>query len=246
MKEILGKVDEVQAKINALRPFSGEMNRQIREYFRIGLTYSSNALEGNSLTLSETKVVIEDGLTIAGKPLRDHYEATGHSDAFSHMDALATGTTITEEDIKKLHALFYHRIREDDAGVYRKEQAIITGSQYPLPAPDAIPGMMRELIKNLPHLKQDSHPVIYAATLHKEFVFIHPFVDGNGRVARLLMNVALVQAGYIIAIIPPLRRAEYINALEKAHKNDSDFIRLIASCVYETQKDLLRMASGKS
>lgn len=246
MKEILGKVDEVQAKINALRPFSGEMNRQIREYFRIGLTYSSNALEGNSLTLSETKVVIEDGLTIAGKPLRDHYEATGHSDAFSHMDALATGTTITEEDIKKLHALFYHRIREDDAGVYRKEQAIITGSQYPLPAPDAIPGMMRELIKNLPHLKQDSHPVIYAATLHKEFVFIHPFVDGNGRVARLLMNVALVQAGYIIAIIPPLRRAEYINALEKAHKNDSDFIRLIASCVSETQKDLLRMASGKS
>lgn len=245
MKEILGKVDEVQAKINALRPFSGEMNRQIREYFRIGLTYSSNALEGNSLTLSETKVVIEDGLTIAGKPLRDHYEATGHSDAFSHMDALATGTTITEEDIKKLHALFYHRIREDDAGVYRKEQAIITGSQYPLPAPDAIPGMMRELIKNLPHLKQDSHPVIYAATLHKEFVFIHPFVDGNGRVARLLMNVALVQAGYIIAIIPPLRRAEYINALEKAHKNDSDFIRLIASCVYETQKDLLRMANGK-
>ncbi len=246
MKEILGKVDEVQAKINALRPFSGEMNRQIREYFRIGLTYSSNALEGNSLTLSETKVVIEDGLTIAGKPLRDHYEATGHSDAFSHMDALATGTTITEEDIKKLHALFYHRIREDDAGVYRKEQAIITGSQYPLPAPDAIPGMMRELIKNLPHLKQDSHPVIYAATLHKEFVFIHPFVDGNGRVARLLMNVALVQAGYIIAIIPPLKRSEYISALEKAHKNDTDFIKLIASCVYETQNDLLRMANGKS
>jgi len=105
--------------------------------------------------------------------------------------------------------------------------------------------MMRELIKNLPHLKQDSHPVIYAATLHKEFVFIHPFVDGNGRVARLLMNVALAQAGYIIAIIPPLRRAEYINALEKAHKNDSDFIKLIASCVYETQKDLLRMANGK-
>jgi Fic family protein len=245
MKEILGKVDEVQAEINALRPFSDEMNRQIREYFRIGLTYASNALEGNSLTLSETKVVIEDGLTIAGKPLRDHYEATGHSDAFSHMDALATGTTITEEDIKKLHALFYHRIREDDAGVYRKEQAIITGSQYPLPAPDAIPGMMRELIKNLPRLKQDSHPVIYAATLHKEFVFIHPFVDGNGRVARLLMNVALAQAGYIIAIIPPLRRAEYINALEKAHKNDSDFIKLIASCVYETQKDLLRMANGK-
>ncbi|MBU1998976.1 MAG: Fic family protein [Candidatus Omnitrophica bacterium] len=246
MKEILSKVDESQVKINALRPFSNEMNHQIKEYFRIGFTYSSNALEGNSLTISETKVVIEDGLTIAGKPLRDHYEATGHSDAFDHMYALATGKTITEEDIKKLHALFYHRIKEEDAGMYRKVQAIITGSQYPLPTPEALPGMMQKFIKNLPILKKDNHPVAYAARLHKEFVFIHPFVDGNGRVARLLMNVALMQAGYIIAIIPPLKRSEYISALEKAHKNDADFIKLIASCVYETQNDLLRMANGKS
>ena len=246
MKEILSKADEAQAKINALRPFSNEMNHQIKEYFRIGLTYSSNALEGNSLTISETKVVIEDGLTIAGKPLRDHYEATGHSDAFDHMYALATEKTIAEEDIKKLHALFYHRIKEEDAGIYRKVQAIITGSQYPLPTPEALPGMMRKFIKDLPRLKKDNHPVEYAAKLYKEFVFIHPFVDGNGRVARLLMNAALMQAGYIIAIIPPLKRAEYISALEKAHKNDADFIELIASCVYETQKDLLRVANGKS
>ncbi|MFH1385408.1 MAG: Fic family protein, partial [Candidatus Omnitrophota bacterium] len=97
-----------------------------------------------------------------------------------------------------------------------------------------------------PKLKKDNHSVEYAARLHKEFVFIHPFIDGNGRVARLLMNVSLMQAGYIIAIIPPLKRAEYIAALEKAHKNDTDFIKLIASCVYETQNDLLRMANGKS
>ncbi|MFY9402652.1 MAG: Fic family protein [Candidatus Omnitrophota bacterium] len=246
MKEILSKVDEAQAKINALRPFSNEMNHQIKEYFRIGLTYSSNALEGNSLTISETKVVIEDGLTIAGKPLKDHYEATGHSDAFDHMYALATGKTITEEDIKKLHALFYHRIKEEDAGVYRNLQVIISGSKYPLPTPEALQGLMQKFIKSLSRLKKDNHPVSYAARLHKEFVFIHPFVDGNGRVARLLMNVALMQAGYIIAIIPPLKRSEYISALEKAHKNDTDFIKLIASCVYETQNDLLRMANGKS
>ena len=246
MREILSKVDEAQAKINALRPFSNEMNHQIKEYFRIGLTYSSNALEGNSLTISETKVVIEDGLTIAGKPLKDHYEATGHSDAFDHMYALATGKTITEDDIKKLHSLFYHRINEEDAGVYRKVQAIITGSQYPLPTPEALPGMMQKFIKDLPGLKKANHPVVYAAKLHKDFVFIHPFVDGNGRVARLLMNLVLMQAGYIIAVIPPLKRSEYISALEKAHKNDADFIKLIASCVYETQKDLLRMANGKS
>lgn len=246
MKGILNKVDEAQAKINELRPFTSEMNHQIKEYFRIGLTYSSNALEGNSLTISETKVVIEDGLTIAGKPLKEHYEATGHSDAFDHMYALARGETITEKDVKKLHALFYHRIKKEDAGVYRKAQAIITGSQYPLPRPDALPDMMRKFIDGLPELKKDNHPVVYAAKLHKEFVFIHPFIDGNGRVVRLLMNAALMQAGYIISIIPPLKRAEYIRALEKAHKNDVDFIELIASCVYETEKDLLRIAKGKS
>ena len=95
-------------------------------------------------------------------------------------------------------------------------------------------------------MKKDNHPVDYAAKLHKEFVFIHPFVDGNGRMARLLMNVALMQAGYMITIIPPLKRSKYISALEKAHKNDADFLKLIASCVYETQKDLLRIANEKS
>lgn len=245
MEEILHKVDESQAKINEMRPFDNEMNHQIKEYFRIGLTYSSNALEGNSLTISETKVVIEDGLTIAGKPLRDHYEATGHSDAFDHMYTLATGKTITEEDIKKLHSLFYHRIKAEEAGVYRKVQTIITGSQYPLPKPDALSGMMRKFIKDLPGLKKDNHPVVYAAKLHKECVFIHPFADGNGRVARLLMNLALMQAGYIIAIVPLSKRADYVTALEKSHENDTDFIELIASCVYETQKDLLRMTNGK-
>ncbi len=244
MKEILKKVDEAQKKINKMRPFNMEMNNRMKEYFRIGLTYSSNALEGNSLSISETKVVIEDGLTIAGKPLKDHYEASGHSDAFDHMYALAAGKSITENDIKKLHTLFYHRINEKDAGTYRKVQTIITGSGYPVPGPDKLPGMMERFIAGLAGLKKDKHPVEYAARLHKEFVFIHPFIDGNGRVARLLMNTALMQAGYIIAIIPPVRRAEYIGALEKAHRDDPDFIRLIASCVYETQKDLLRMING--
>lgn len=246
MKDIFSKVDAAQAKINEMRPFSNEMNHQIKEYFRIGLTYSSNALEGNSLTISETKVVIEDGLTIAGKPLKDHYEATGHSDAFDHMCALATGKTITAEDIKKLHRLFYHHLNEKDAGVYRKFQALITGSRYPLPTLGILPEMMEKFIRDLPNLKNEHHPVAYAAKFHKEFVFIHPFADGNGRIARLLMNLALMQEGYTIAIIPPLKREEYISALEKAHENDSDFIELIASCVYETQKDLLRMAHGKT
>ena len=103
---------------------------------------------------------------------------------------------------------------------------------------------MWKFIKNLPGLKKNNHPVVYAARLHKEFIFIHPFIDGNGRVARLLTNVALMQAGYVVAIIPPLKRSEYISSLEKAHVNDSGFIKLLALCVYETQKDLLRMVNG--
>ncbi|MCK5681158.1 Fic family protein [bacterium] len=245
MEDILNKIDEAQAKIDEMRPFSSTMSYQVKEYFRIGHTYASNALEGNSLTLSETKVVIEEGLTVAGKPLRDHYEATGHSDAFDYMYTLATGDDISEEDVRKLHSLFYHRVNEKDAGIYRTEPAIITGSQYPLPTPDILSGRMWKFIKNLPGLKKNNHPVVYVAKLHKEFVFIHPFIDGNGRVARLLTNVALMQAGYVIAIIPPLKRSEYISSLEKAHVNDSDFIKLLALCVYETQKDLLRMVNGE-
>lgn len=244
MSEILFEVDRAQQEINEIRPFSSEMAIRIKEYFRIGLTYSSNALEGNSLTISETKVVIEDGLTIAGKPLKDHYEASGHSDAFDFMYSLTEGTTFTEDDVKRLHSLFYHRINEKDAGSYRKVQTIITGSEYPVPGPDAVPGMMKNFISGLNKLKNGVHPVEYAARIHKEFVFIHPFIDGNGRVARLLMNAALMQAGYIIAVIPPVRRAEYIGALEKAHRNDADFIELVASSVYETQKDLLRMINA--
>ena len=244
MKNLLIKIDKAQAKINENRPFTRELNQQLKEYFRIGFTFASNALEGNSLTISETKVILEDGLTIAGKPLKDYYEATGHSEAFDYMYDLIEGKKITEEYIKKLHSFFYQRIKKDEAGVYRKQPAIITGSQYPLPKPNDISNLMKNFENKISLFKKE-HPIIYAAIIHKELVFIHPFVDGNGRVARLLMNLALLQTGYTIAIIPPFKRAEYIMTLEKAHLNDKDFIKLIASCLYETQKDLLRILNGE-
>ena len=243
--EILNRIDELQKKINVLRPFDTHMNTQIKEYFRIGLTYSSNALEGNSLTETETKIVIEDGITIGGKPLKDHYETMGHSDAFDRMYELAQGKSITEDDIKELHKLFYLRIDEKTAGQYRTVKAIITGSHYPLPTPEVIPSMMQGFIGSLEKLQTNSHPIVFAAKAHKEFVFIHPFVDGNGRVARLLMNLLLMQAGYTIAIIPLIVRPDYIRLLEKAHEDENDFIELIAKCTHETQKDFQRMAGEK-
>lgn len=148
---------------------------------------------------------------------------------------------ITQEDIKYLHWLFYYRIDEKRAGVYRDTKVYITGSKYPLPPPDKVLALMDAMVPHIEAMKNKEHPVISAAKAHKELVFIHPFVDGNGRVARLLMNLILLQAGYTIVIIPPVIRSRYIQTLEKAHHDDTDFIRLIAEMVKETQKDYLRL-----
>lgn len=118
---------------------------------------------------------------------------------------------------------------------------MITGSKYPLPKPTDLPTLMKELIPNIEIFRKNKHPVEAAALAHKEFIFIHPFIDGNGRAARLLMNLILLQESYNIAIIPPVVRGEYIDALEKAHVDDRDFIYLIARMVRETQKDYLRL-----
>lgn len=235
------KIDALQQEINSRRPLDHNELSQIKEYYRIGLTYTSNALEGNSLTETETKIVLEEGITIGGKRLRDHFEAVGHSQAYDYMYALVQQQTVTEDDIKKLHHLFYFRIDEQQAGVYRKVKVFITGSAYPCPLPDKVPELMAQFINNVAEMKAKFHPVEVAARAHKDFVFIHPFVDGNGRVARLLMNVLLLSSGYTIAIIPPVERFDYIAALEKAHRDDSDFIGLIAAMVKETQRDYLRM-----
>jgi len=241
MKDILTEIDKLQKEINAYRPLNKEFLKQIREYYRVGLTYTSNAIEGNSLTESETKVVLEDGITIGGKPLKDHYEAIGHAEAVDLIYSITKGKSVSEEDIKNLHRLFYRRIDEMNAGQYRKVKVFITGSKYPLPAPTEILKLMKALSPRIKKLRKTMHPVEASALAHKEFVFIHPFVDGNGRVARLLMNLILLQTGYNIALIPPIIRQEYIQTLEKAHTDDKDFIDLIARMVRETQRDYLRL-----
>ncbi|MDQ7822062.1 MAG: Fic family protein [Candidatus Eremiobacteraeota bacterium] len=243
MKTLYEKIDLQQQEINKLRPLDAHLRKQVKEYFRIGLTYSSNALEGNSLTESETKVILEDGITIGGKPLRDHLEAVGHSDAYDYMHRLASGKAIKEADIKKLHRLFFQKIDEGVAGHYRKVKVFITGSKYPMPAPEAVPMLMKGFMENLTKERELLHPVQFAAKMHKDFVMIHPFVDGNGRVARLLMNLILLREGYCIAIIPPVLRADYIRTIEKAREDDKDFLQFIAEVVSETQKDYLRLFS---
>ncbi len=239
--DIFKEIDSLKTEINAYRPLSADYLKQIKEYYKIGLTYSSNALEGNTLTESETKIVLEEGITIGGKPLKDHFEAIGHAEAYDFLYTLVNNNTVQEKDIQQLHQLFYYRIDEQHAGKYRSSKAIITGSKYPLPKPGDLPSLMKELIPSIDRFRRENHPVKAAALAHKEFVFIHPFIDGNGRTARLLMNLILLQQGYTIVIIPPITRREYIDSLEQAHINDQDFIYFIARMVRETQKDYLRL-----
>ena len=239
---VLKKIDVLRDRIDAHRPLDAHMLKQVREYFRIGMAYSSNALEGNSLTETETKIVIEDGITIGGKPVRDHLEALGHSEAYDLLFRLAKNQDITEANVKEFHRLFYYRIDAKQAGKYRKRRVIITGTDFIPPAPERIPVLMESFIAGLPETRAKRHPVEFAAIIHKEMVTIHPFIDGNGRVARLLMNLALFQAGYALAIIPPILRREYLDTLNKTHRgDDGPFISFIAGVCYESAKDYLRL-----
>lgn len=235
------RIDFYQNTINELRPFEGEMLKQIKDFYRIGLTWTSNALEGNSLTESETKVLIEDGLTIGGRPLKDMFEAVGHAKAYDYMFTLIGNKEIAGNDIRSLHKLFYKNIDEEFAGKYRDIPVFISGSSYPVSKVENIQSEIEALCEWARIERKKYHPVEFAALLHKKFVFIHPFKDGNGRVARLLMSTALIQDGYLPALIPPVLRTEYISLLEKAHEDDCSFINFVAERELESQKDFLRL-----
>lgn len=230
-----------QQELWSYRPLSPETLQSLKEYYRVGTTFTSNALEGNSLTESETKVIIEDGLTIEGKPLRDVYEAVGHAKAYDYMYELSHNEPLTEEVICNLHKLFYQQMDSERAGQYRKVPVFISGSQYSVSPVAEIGKRMKQLVQWYNNNENKLHPVVLAAELHKRFVFIHPFIDGNGRMARLLMNLSLMRNDYNIAIIPAVTRAEYISALEQAHNDGNVFVSFIADRVIMTQLDILRL-----
>lgn len=240
------QLNSLHEKVQQQRPLGATATRKMLEYYRVGMTYASNALEGNTLTLAETKIVIEDGLTVGGKPMRDHLEAIGHAAAFDQMQKLARRKTITEPDILELHEIFYRTIDAETAGIYRTVKVFITGSEFVPPSPSNVPRLMKEMIRQSKEMRKNLHPVAFAAWLHLQFVTIHPFIDGNGRTARLLMNLALIQAGYPLAIIPPIRRQEYMWTLQREQmkqiENPTDsFEFFVAGLVKDALQDYLRM-----
>ncbi len=234
-------VDKKKDLINSLRPFSNLMNKQLKNKLVVEWTYNSNAIEGNTLTLSETKVVLENGITIKGKPLKDHLETINHKEAIDFIEELVRkDCVLTEYNIKSIHHLILKEIDSVNAGKYRQENVLISGAKHIPPDYINVPFEMQKLMENY---KQWSnlHPIVKACYLHGEFVKIHPFVDGNGRTARLLLNFELIKNGYPPVIIKNEDRVEYYDALDKAHTtyNYSDFIEIIRKLVEESEGEYL-------
>lgn len=241
LNSLIEKTDAIKSALDGYRPFSDHIVRQLKDYYRIGLTYSSNAIEGNTLTEAETKVIIEDGLTIGGKSLREHFEVIGHAKAYDHIYSLI-GKPLSEDDVLQLHALFFQQIGPENAGIYRKRNVIITGTDYIPPDYREIPQLIKKYIEKLNERPKTLHTLERASDMHAEFEAIHPFIDGNGRIGRLLLSIETLKNGYCPVIIPPIRRAEYITALQKTNKGDQGTLRrFILSIVYEELKALRRL-----
>ncbi|MCL4491648.1 MAG: Fic family protein [Nitrospirae bacterium] len=245
MRNTLEKIDAIKTILDRYRPFPINVVNQLKDYYRIGLTYTSNAIEGNTLTESETKVVIEDGITIGGKSLREHEEAIGHAKAYDHIYSLLSKEIVSENDILFLHKLFFEKIDTDNAGSYRKGNVIITGTDYLPPDYREIPMLMKRNINNINRGSKGKHPIEWASDLHAEFESIHPFIDGNGRIGRLLISLLTIKNGYCPVIIPPIRRAEYIAAMRKANQGDLSMLRnLITSVICEEMKALKKVVEN--
>lgn len=244
MQDILNKIDSIKSVLDGYRPFPDHVIKQLRDYYRIGLTYSSNAIEGNTLTESETKVIIEDGITIGGKSLREHYEVIGHAKSYDQMHSLLDDS-ISEEQVLMLHRLFFEQIDAGNAGKYRNKNVIITGTDYLPPDYSEVAGLMKRHVENLNSGAGNKHVLEWASGLHVEFESIHPFSDGNGRIGRLLLSALTLKNGYCPVVIPPIRRAEYIAAMQKANKGDMAALRaLILSVIYEEMKSLKKIVES--
>ena len=235
---IKARLEEKLAKLNKLRPLPKSAVQKLRENFQIEMTYNSNAIEGNSLTLKETFLVINEGITIKGKPLKDHLEAKDHQAALEYLYDLVDKDkkhTISEMLICNLHQIIIQETDKEWAGRYRNADVIIGGAKHTPPDALQVPQKMRDLITWLNAQKNKDNIIELSALLHHKLVHIHPFFDGNGRTARLTMNLLLMQAGYPPLVIKMEERRAYLEYLEKADKGDKEpFYLFIAEHVKQT------------
>ncbi|MEK7103528.1 MAG: Fic family protein [Patescibacteria group bacterium] len=237
---LLQDIKELKKKIDHLRPLTTSELAELHKWYLVTYTYHSNALEGNTLSLGETKLVVEDGITVGGHPLREILEATNHKEIVERLIAIVQKKTpITESLVKKLHKTLIKEIDDATAGTYRKIQVYITGEEQLPPPAKEIPGRMKEFFAWLETQKK-INPAILAAQAHYRFVKIHPFTDGNGRLARVLSNLILMSAGYPLVIIPVVLRAKYLAALHSSN-NEKTFVVFFQEVLKENMKDYIRM-----
>jgi Fic family protein len=245
--EILTRLDEKLARLNSFRPLPPPLVRKLKEQFELEMTYNSNAIEGNSLTLKETFLVVNEGLTIKGKPLRDHLEAKGHTEALEFLYDLTTRDDqdyLSEKVIREFNGIVMRDIDREWAGRYRNSNVIIGGAAHTPPEAFEVPQLMQELISWTNSEGRNLHPVELAAVFHHRLVHIHPFFDGNGRTTRLAMNVTLLRAGYPLVVILKNDRRRYYRLLAEAdHGNLVPFARFIAQAVQRTLDIYLKVVT---
>lgn len=243
---IFEKLKAAKRRLDEIRPLSSEALRQLENWYDVNFTYTSNAIEGNTLTRNETAIVIEKGFTVRGKPLKYHNEAVDHFNAVQFMRQLAkTDTAISEADIKQLHGLAVART-VSSAGQYASAERYITTSngQHKFPSAKQVPALMKSFVEKLPQ-EPTPHDAFMA---HLHFVSIHPFEDGNGRAARLLMNVQLMHAGYPPLMVDPAERPDYIDAIEAFQRDENPdlFLSFMGSQLLTQIEDYIKRVAPET
>jgi len=235
---LFARIDSLKEELDRRRPLTTGEVKRLQDEFLVEFTYNSNAIEGNTLTLGETAMVLE-GITVDGKPLKDHLEAVGHRDAFRYVQQLvAVKAPFSERVIKEIHSLVLLD-KPEDRGVYRRIPVRIVGAHHEPPQPYLVPMQMERLIADFAEDRR--HPVHSAALFHLKFEGVHPFVDGNGRTGRLILNLALMRHGYPPINVKYADRRRYYDCLEAYYRDDDEgpMVSLVSDYVAERLKQYL-------
>lgn len=235
LEKQLERILQKKAELVKLRPIPTYALKSIKESMTIEWTYNSNSIEGNTLTLQETKMVIEEGFTIKGKSLREHFEAVNHQEAIEFIESLVSDSYIlNEKDILNVHNLVLNKIEKDFAGRFRTSGVRISGANFVPPNALKIDEYITELIEWVN--SSNENILIKSAIFHHRFVWIHPFFDGNGRTVRLLFNLLLMKEGFPPAIILKNDRKKYYDALNSA--NNGDYSKLLLLILQASERSL--------
>ena len=220
-KHLAQTIEKKLAKLQSKRPLPKQTLESLRKKFEVDMTYHSNAIEGNRLTLKETYLVLEKGMTIGGRSMKEHLEATNHRDAMEQMEKLINRKKpIKESDVLELHAVILDKIKQEWAGFYRTGPVAIAFTDHKPPSYKEVPKNMKEIVRLLNKKAEGTKAIELVADIHHKFVHLHPFWDGNGRLGRLLMNIKLIQVGFPPTILRKQERSLYYKALDKADQGD--------------------------